>query len=431
MNICCIFGTVIDESHRSSSKKNTFVAIKFFITFNPYFFSREKRITQSMSTFSLSSKLPHVGTTIFTVMSALAKEQHAINLSQGFPDFPCDEKLISLVSKYMRKHFNQYAPMAGVMALREQIVEIVQEMYGATYNPETEVTITTGATEALFCAITAIVKEGDEVLVFEPAYDSYIPAIELCGGVPVCIQLEYPSYKVDWDKVKRLINQRTRLILINTPQNPTGSILTEEDLAELEKLVRTNDIFVISDEVYEHIIFDDLSHASVARFPDLAAKSMVISSFGKSMHTTGWKVGFCLAPPKLTRELRKVHQYVTFSTSTPFQYAIADYLKNHRDEILHLSSFYQQKRDLFLQLMEGSRFKPIPCSGTYFQLMNYSAISNKPDQEFAQWLTKTHKVASVPVSVFYRFKEDHKVVRFCFAKEDETLKQAAEILRKV
>lgn len=384
-----------------------------------------------MNTFRFSSKLPQVGTTIFTVMSALAQEHKAINLSQGFPDFACDKKLVSLVAQYMRKQKNQYAPMAGVPVLREEVAKLVNDLYGAKYDPQTEITITSGATEAIFCAITAIVKEGDEVIVIEPAYDSYIPAIELSGGVPVCMPLEYPSYEINWDKLKRLINQHTRLIIINTPHNPTGATLSDDDLQMLEKLVRTNDIFIISDEVYEHIIFDGAKHASIARFPDLAAKSMVISSFGKSMHTTGWKVGYCLAPPKLTKEIRKVHQYVTFSTSTPFQYAIAEYLQKHREEVLGLADFYQQKRDLFLNLMKDSRFEPIPSKGTYFQLMSYKNISGMPDEEFSQWLTKEHKVACIPVSVFYRFKTDNRVVRFCFAKEDKTLEAAAKRLCEV
>ncbi|RMG17587.1 MAG: aminotransferase class I/II-fold pyridoxal phosphate-dependent enzyme [Bacteroidetes bacterium] len=384
-----------------------------------------------MQTYPLSSKLPHVGTTIFTVMSALAQEHQAINLSQGFPDFSCDKKLISLVNHYMKKGHNQYAPMAGAPVLRQRISTLVKELYGADYDPETEITITSGATEALFCAVTALVKEGDEVIVIEPAYDSYIPAIELSGGVPVCIPLEYPSYRLDWDKLKRLINQRTRVIMINTPHNPTGAVLSEQDMVELERLVHTNNIFVISDEVYEHIVFDGLQHASIARFPDLAVKSIIVSSFGKSLHTTGWKVGYALAPPRLTKELRKVHQFVTFSTSTPFQYAIADYLQQQREAIDGLRAFYQAKRDYFLRLMEGSAFTPIPASGTYFQLMSYAGISDEGDEAFAQRLTREYKVASIPVSVFYRYKTDHKVVRFCFAKNEQTLKEAAERLQQV
>lgn len=384
-----------------------------------------------MSKYTISSKLPQVGTTIFTRMSALAREQEAINLSQGFPDFSCDNQLISRVNHYMRHNYNQYAPMPGVMALREQISTLVEEWYGTAYDPEREITITSGGTEALFCAITALVKEGDEVIVIEPAYDSYLPAIELSGGVPVCIQLEHPDYRLDWEKLKRIINQRTRAILLNTPHNPTGTILTAEDMQKLEKLVHTNDIFVISDEVYEHIIFDGHAHASVARFPALAAKSIIVSSFGKSLHTTGWKVGYALAPPPLTKELRKVHQYVTFSTSTPFQHAIADYLRDHRARLRELAGFYQQKRDRFLELMAPSRFVPIPAAGTYFQLMRYDAISDEPDEAFAHRLTVDHKVACIPVSVFYRYQADHKVVRFCFAKDDKTLAVAAERLREV
>lgn len=379
----------------------------------------------------LTSKLPKVGTTIFTIMSAMAAEHGAINLSQGYPDFSCDPKLHGLVSHYMQTGRNQYAPMAGVIELREAIARLVEDLYGATYHPEREITVTSGATEAIFCAITALVREGDEVIILEPAYDSYIPAIELCGGSPVCVSLEFPDYTINWDKVKKLVNQRTRAIILNTPHNPTGTVISREDLQTLQRIIADKDIFVISDEVYEHILFDGKDHQSVSRFPGLVSRSMVISSFGKTLHTTGWKVGYCLAPEYLTREFRKVHQYVTFSTSTPFQLAIADYLNQDRETIAHLRTFYQQKRDYFLELMAGSRFVPYASRGTYFQLMSYRQISNESDKEFARRMTIEKGVACIPVSVFYRYEEDHRVVRFCFAKDDRTLERAAELLVKV
>lgn len=380
---------------------------------------------------SITSKLPQVGTTIFTVMSALAREHEAINLSQGFPDFNCDTELIRRVNHYMRKSFNQYAPMPGAIELREQISALVETTYGAKYDPIDEVTITSGATEALFCAITALIGEGDEVLIVEPAYDSYIPAITLSGGIPVSISMTFPDYRIDWEYVKKLINGRTKAIILNSPHNPTGAVLTQDDLEQLDKILSSNNIFVISDEVYEHMIFDGLRHESVARYPALAERAFVISSFGKTLHTTGWKIGYCLAPKALTKEFRKVHQYVTFSTSSVFQYAIADYMRDFPEKITGLSDFYQQKRDYFLEQMEGSRFVPIKSSGTYFQLMRYEGVTDESDLEFAKRLTMEHGVASIPVSVFYRFKTDNKVLRFCFAKSERTLKKAAGILKKV
>lgn len=380
--------------------------------------------------FTLTSKLPQVGTTIFTVMSALATETQAINLSQGFPDFSCDAELLEKVNRAMMRGMNQYAPMTGLPALREGIANLIQTKYGATYNPDTEITVTSGATEALFCAIMSIIREGDEVIVIEPAYDSYLPAIQLAGGTPVCVSLEYPSYKVNWDSVKRLINGRTRMIIINTPNNPTGSILREEDILQLEKLISTNNICVLSDEVYEHIIFDREPHESIARYPNLREKSFIISSFGKTFHVTGWKIGYCVAPEYMMKEFRKIHQFVTFSTSTPFQAGIADYIHNI-EKINGLSAFYQEKRDYFLKLMSHTRFKPLTTSGTYFQLMSYEGISNEKDIDFVIRLTKEFGVATIPVSVFYRKGEDNKVIRFCFAKENATLERAAERLARV
>lgn len=381
-----------------------------------------------MRKLTFESKLPAIGTSVFTVMSALAREHQAINLSQGFPDFSVDPAILALVDEAMRKGFNQYAPSNGLPELREAIASLAAARYGATYDPETEITITSGATEALFCAIAAIVREGDEVILFEPAYDSYVPVIELFGGKPVYVSLEFPDYHINWDNVKRLVNSRTRLIILNTPHNPTGTTLSPEDMATLEHLVSSNPIWILSDEVYEHIIFDDTQHPSVSRYPGLAERSFVVSSFGKTFHATGWKVGYCMAPEHMTKEFRKIHQFVTFATSTPFQYAIAQYMKDH-SKILGLGAFYQEKRDYFLSKIQGSRFKPLHSSGTYFQLLDYSAISPDKDIDFARYLTIEHKLAAIPVSVFYHSHEDNKVLRFCFAKSNETLDRAAEILK--
>ena len=379
---------------------------------------------------TLRSRLPSVGTTIFTVMSKLAADVGAINLSQGFPDFDCDPALIDAVVRHMRAGLNQYAPMPGALALRQAIAAKYARTHGATYDPETEVTITSGATEAIFDAIASIVHPGDEVIVLEPCYDSYVPGIELNGGVPVFVPLQLPDYRIDWSGVEAAITPRTRLLMINSPHNPTGSIVTGDDIAALTAIVGRSGIYVISDEVYEHIIFDGARHESMARHPELAARSFVAGSFGKTFHVTGWKVGYVVAPAALTAELRKVHQYVTFSTMTPVQHGIADLL-NDQESLDALPAFFQRKRDLFLQLMEDSRFRPLPCRGSYFQLMDYSAISDLPDAEFAIWLTREHGVAAIPTSPFLSKTRAPQVVRFCFAKKDETLERAAERLRRV
>ena len=379
---------------------------------------------------TLRSRLPSVGTTIFTVMSKLAADVGAINLSQGFPDFDCDPALIDAVVRHMRAGLNQYAPMPGALALRQAIAAKYARTHGATYDPETEVTITSGATEAIFDAIASIVHPGDEVIVLEPCYDSYVPGIELNGGVPVFVPLQLPDYRIDWSGVEAAITPRTRLLMINSPHNPTGSIVTGDDIAALTAIVRRSGIYVISDEVYEHIIFDGARHESMARHPELAARSFVAGSFGKTFHVTGWKVGYVVAPAALTAELRKVHQYVTFSTMTPVQHGIADLL-NDQESLDALPAFFQRKRDLFLRLMEDSRFRPLPCRGSYFQLMDYSAISDLPDAEFAIWLTREHGVAAIPTSPFLYKTRAPQVVRFCFAKKDETLERAAERLRRV
>jgi methionine aminotransferase len=363
-------------------------------------------------------------------MSALATEHHAINLAQGFPDFSCSPKLIDLVYTHMKNGMNQYAPMPGVMKLREKIAEKTEALYSAKYNPETEITITPGGTHALYAAITAFVREGDEVVVIEPCYDSYVPAIELNGGRPVFAELKFPNYQIDWNEVKKLITYKTKMIIINTPHNPGGVTLSAQDMMRLEKIVKNSEIIVLSDEVYEHIIFDGVEHQSVARFPDLAERSIIVSSFGKTYHTTGWKMGYVLASANLMVEFRKVHQFMCFSANTPVQYAIADFMED-KDAYMGLSAFYQEKRDYFQKLLKGSKFKILPCQGSYFQLLGYDKITQEKDTEFAVRLTKEHKVASVPTSVFYKKQTDNQVLRFCFAKENETLERAAEKLQKV
>jgi len=378
----------------------------------------------------VTSKLPAVQTSIFSVMTKLAQENGAINLSQGFPGFDCSPELIGLVEKHLRGAKNQYAPMPGVQILREAISRKTEEMYSIQYDPETEVTITAGATQGLYTAISAFVKEGDEVIVIEPAYDSYAPAVELAGGKCVYFQLNPETFSINWAEFQKLINQRTRMIIINTPHNPTGSVLSAADMMKLEKLTSKTDIIILSDEVYEHIIFDGLEHQSVARYPKLAERSVIVSSFGKTYHTTGWKIGYCVAPAKLMAEFRKVHQFLVFSVNTPIQYALAEYLEN-KDAYLQLSAFYQEKRDFFNQLFSTSRFKFQPSPGTYFQLLDYSAISNEKDTDFARRLTIEHGVASIPVSVFYHKKTESKFLRFCFAKDNHELEIAAEKLLKL
>lgn len=379
---------------------------------------------------NIESKLPRVKTTIFTIMSALAKEHNAINLAQGFPDFDVNPKLIELVTKAMKNGHNQYAPMQGLMGLREAIAEKTEKLYSAQYDPEKEITITAGATQALFTAIAAFVKEGDEVIVIEPAYDSYVPAIELNGGIPKFVQLDDATYQVKWEHVKKLINQKTRAIIINTPHNPTGSILSAADMQKLEKMLKGRDILIISDEVYEHIIFDGIEHQSIARYPELAKRSIIVSSFGKTYHTTGWKIGYVLAPENLMTEFRKVHQYNVFSVNTPIQQAYAEILKDAA-LYLELGQFYQQKRDYFRQLIKGSRFDFKPVHGSYFQVLGYSKISDEKDVDFARRMTIEMGVAPIPLSVFFNNHHDTQCLRFCFAKQNETLEKAAEKLMKI
>jgi methionine aminotransferase len=375
----------------------------------------------------LTSKLPEVSTSIFTVMSALANQHNAINLSQGFPNFPSDPVLSELVNKAMLNNFNQYAPMAGIMDLRAEISRKVNDLYGVVYNPESEVTVTAGATQALFTAMAASIEKGDEVIIFKPAYDSYEPTIQLLGGIPVSVQVDPEKFNIDWQMVKGLINSKTKMIIINSPHNPSGNVMSVKDMQQLELLLKDTNILLLSDEVYEHILFDNEVHQSAGRYPGLAERTFICASFGKTFHTTGWKVGYCLAPKELTKEFRKVHQFNVFSVNHPVQVALAEYLKRP-ENYLNVSSFYEGKRNLFLSLIKESRFTWTPCKGTYFQLLNYSAISDENDYDLALRLTKENKIASIPVSVFNVENYNTKVLRFCFAKTDETLKRAAEIL---
>lgn len=378
----------------------------------------------------IESRLPDISTSIFAIMSKMAADHGAINLSQGFPDFSVDPVIIDLIHQYMKAGHNQYAPMPGAPALRNVIAEVISKTYNHQVNPETEITISAGATEALYASIAAFVHPGDEVIVFDPAYDSYNPAIRLNGGVPVHINLRYPDFSIDWEEVKSRITSRTRMIMVNTPQNPSGAVLTADDLKQLEQLAAEHDLIVLSDEVYERIIFDNIRHKSVLHYPNLAKRSIAVFSFGKTFHATGWKVGYAIAPEALTCEIRKTHQFITFSVNTPVQLALAEYMKTptHYE---NLGSFYQQKRDYFLQGIKGSSFEPMPCHGSYFQSLSYKNISSLPDRQMAEELTVKHKVASVPVSVFYNDKTDNKLLRFCFAKSEQTLDQAMEILRKI
>lgn len=379
---------------------------------------------------TFSSRLPKVGTTIFTVMSKLAQENQAINLSQGFPDFETDPKLIEAVHKAMKAGHNQYAPMQGLISLRETIALKTKKAYGTEYDPETEITITSGGTEAIYSAIAAFVREGDEVLIFTPAYDCYEPAVILSGGKTISVELQFPDFSINWKEVKKLVNRRTRMIIINTPHNPSGSVLKKSDLKELEKITKNTDIIVLSDEVYEHIIFDKENHQSVCLFPGLAERSMIVYSFGKMFHITGWKMGYTLGPANLMTEFRKAHQFIVFSSNMPAQVAFHEYMKEE-SHYLELGNFYQEKRDYFIKGLKGSRFSFTPAAGTYFQLLDYSKISQEKDTDFAVKLTKENKIASIPVSVFYNREVDNKVLRFCFAKKKETLDKALEILQKV
>lgn len=378
----------------------------------------------------ISSKLPDASTSIFAVMSKLSHDEKALNLSQGYPDFPSSPKLIELVHKAMKEGYNQYAPMPGIYALREAISDKIEALYGTHYDPETEVTVTAGATQAIFTIITALIQKDDEVIIFAPAYDCYDPTIRLNGGKTVELELKAPDYKVDWEEVKASISERTRMIIINTPHNPTGTILSREDMLKLEELVKDTQIMILSDEVYEHLIYDGFEHQSVARFSGLAERSFLVASFGKTFHNTGWKMGYCAGPSVLMTEFRKVHQFNVFSVNHPIQKALATYLED-KENYLSLPKFFQAKRDLFLNAIKNSNFSFIPSSGTYFQLLDFSSISAENDMELAKKWTRERKLASIPVSAFYIQGTDHKVLRFCFAKSDETLLKGAEILNAI
>jgi len=379
----------------------------------------------------IESKLPHVGTTIFTVMSRLAAECGAINLSQGFPDFDPPARLVELVTEKMRAGVNQYAPMPGWPPLLEAIAAKVQRLYGRTLDPLAEVTVTSGATEALFCAVHAVVRPGDEVILLEPAYDSYAPAVELAGGQVVRVPLLRPDFRVDWDRVRDVVSPRTRLVVVNSPHNPTGAVFTASDLDALADVLAGSAALVLSDEVYEHILFDGRTHASLLTRPELAARSFVVSSFGKTFHCTGWKVGYCVAPPALTAEFRKVHQFVQFAVAAPMQAALAAFLLEGPTHARDLGAFYQRKRDRFCRLLDGTPLRAVPSAGTYFQLADYSDASDLPDVEFARWMTRELGVATIPVSVFSTASGHERLVRFCFAKNDATLDAAGERLSRL
>lgn len=379
---------------------------------------------------NFKSKLPNVGTTIFTVMSALAKEHNAINLSQGFPNYPSSQKLNDLVASAMNNGYNQYAPMAGNLELRLAISNKYKLLYKSTYHPEKEITVTAGATQAIYTIISAFVRPNDEVILFKPAYDCYEPAVEINGGKVIPIQLSAPNYKVNWQEVASKISSKTKMILINSPHNPSGTIWSKEDMLQLQKLAKDTNIIVLSDEVYEHIVFDDVQHQSVCLFQDLKQRSFITASFGKTFHNTGWKIGYCCAPEYLMSEFRKVHQFNVFSVHHPSQKGIADYMQD-AETYLSLDTFFQRKRDLFLNLISESRFKFRPSQGTYFQVLDYSDITDEYDFDFAKRLTKEFKIAAIPLSVFNEDGKDDKVLRFCFAKTNDTLKKAADVLKHI
>jgi len=378
----------------------------------------------------INSKLPRTETSIFAVMSGLARQYGAINLSQGFPDFQVSRELIDLIYRYMLAGKNQYAPMPGVPELRDALAAKIYKLYKRKINPDTEITVTAGATQALFTAITAFVGKGDEAIILEPAYDSYDPAIRLNGGITKYISLSAPGFQIDWDEVAATITGKTKLIIINTPNNPGGFVFTETDMQRLTEITRDTDIVVISDEVYEHIIFDGLQHQSALKFDELFNRTIAVYSFGKTFHATGWKTGYVVAPEVLMNEFRKVHQFNVFSVNTPIQYALAEYLQNE-ENYLSLPAFYQAKRDFFVRHIQNSRFKVIPSHGTYFQLLDYSAISDMDEFDFAVWMTKEKGLASIPVSSFYHDKKNQQILRFAFPKEEKTLLKAAEIINQI
>lgn len=378
----------------------------------------------------ISSKLPGVGTTIFTVMSALANKHGAINLSQGFPNFDCSDRLKELVGKYIRQGQNQYAPMPGVPALRKLVAQKIESLYGMQVDPDTEITITAGATQALYCAVSAFIRPDDEVILIEPAYDSYRPAVEVNGGICVTYEMMPPEFKIDWKLLERLISWKTRMIIVNTPHNPTGKTFKNSDWAYLQHIAENRDILVLSDEAYEHIVFDGQQHQSLLCYPKIYQRGLSVFSFGKTLHATGWKLGCIVAPPPLTKEFRKVHQFNVFSVNTPMQHAVAEFF-NDPTEYLALNDFFQKKRDFLLQAMQHSRFKPIKSEGTYFQLFDYSAISTEPDRAFVEYLIEKHGVAAIPLSAFYSNVKSGNLIRLCFAKTEETLTKAGALLSNI
>lgn len=373
----------------------------------------------------IKSKLPNIGTSIFAVMTKLAAEKNALNLSQGFPDFDISQELIEIVNYYMKAGKNQYAPMSGVQSLRKVIADKISNLYNYRYDFESEITITAGATQAIYTAISVVVNPGDEVIIFEPAYDSYVPSVISNGGIPVFVRLDPPDFKIPWKNVKEALTEKTKLIIINSPHNPTGTIINEYDIKELESIVKDREIYIISDEVYEHIVFDGYRHLSICESPILRKKSFVISSFGKTFHTTGWKIGYCAAPEILTTEFRKLHQFIVFAVNTPVQFAYADFLKNP-DNYINVSNFYQKKKDYFLKQIKGSKFKPLKSMGTYFQLLDYSEISDSDDYSFSIELINKSGVAVIPLSPFYSKPNNDKLIRICFAKKDEVLLEASK-----
>jgi methionine transaminase len=383
-----------------------------------------------MDLLSVQSKLPSTGVSIFSVMSRLAEEHGAINLSQGFPDFDCAPELVEAVAQCMREGHNQYAPMLGILALREALSRKIERLYGRRYDPATEITITSGATEGIFSTLTALVRPGDEVVLLQPAYDSYLPAVQLSGGLPVFVTLRGPDYRVDWDDVRRAVSRRTRVIMVNSPHNPTGMVFDRDDLRQLAGVLEHTDALVVSDEVYEHIVFDGQRHESMSTHPDIADRAVVISSFGKTYHTTGWKIGYCSAPAALSAEVARVHQFVTYAVNGAIQRAYAGFV-TREPSAAAVTPFYQAKRDFFLRLIAGSRFRPLPCRGTYFQMVDYSAITRERDSDFALRLIKEHGVAAIPITPFMTDADPGPVLRFCFAKRDDTLERAAERLRRV
>lgn len=383
-----------------------------------------------MSVVNVQSKLPDVGTTIFTVMSSLAAEYNAVNLGQGYPDYQMNERLIQLVNEAMADGFNQYVHMHGLLSLREALAEKTESLYDTFISPDTQITITPGGTYAIYTALTAVLRSGDEVIVFEPAYDSYVPNIEVNGAVPLLISLEFPDYKINWELVRSKISPKTRLIILNTPHNPTGSILNETDIVELRSIVKGTNIIILFDEVYEHLIFDGIPHQSLLHYPDLLERGFACFSFGKVYHCTGWKLGYCISSPELMKEFRKIHQFNCFCCHTPSQVALAQFLKQ-KDSYLSLGGFMQRKRDYFQQLMQHTLFTPLPSYGSYFQVYKYNRISDENDKDFSIRITKEYGVATIPVSAFYNSATDNKVIRFCFAKKEETLERAVEKLSRI